>query len=83
MRNAGLFFLYWSEHKIASSSYTIENYQNMTVKILQVMSNIKGIDMVDLEEKIMRSGAYSTLVPVVRSKVGVMMVIFDILVWSS
>jgi len=36
---------------------------------MQVMSNINGIDMVDLEEKIMRSGAYSTLVPVVRSKV--------------
>ena len=54
-------------------------YQNMTVEILQVMSNIKGIDMVDLEEKIMRSGAYSTLVPVVRSKVGVVMVmIFDL-----
>ena len=51
-----------------------------TEEILQVMSNIKGIDMVDLEEKIMRSGAYSTLVPVVRSKVGVVMAIFDILV---
>ena len=33
------------------------------------MSNIEGIDMVELEEKLMRSGAYSTLVPVVRSKV--------------
>ena len=35
------------------------------------MSNIEGIDMVELEEKLMRSGAYSTLVPVVRSKVAV------------
>ena len=35
----------------------------------KVMSNIEGIDMVELEEKLMRSGAYSTLVPVVRSKV--------------
>ena len=35
----------------------------------QVMRSIEGIDMVGLEEKVMRSGAYSTLVPVVRSKV--------------
>jgi len=36
---------------------------------MQVMANIEGIDMVDLEEKVMRSGAYSTLVPVVRGPV--------------
>ena len=72
-----------NENIVYECHWNIQNprlYQNMTVEILQVMSNIKGIDMVDLEEKIMRSGAYSTLVPVVRSKVGVMMVIFDILV---
>ena len=40
----------------------------------KVMSNIEGIDMVDLEEKLMRSGAYSTLVPVVRSKVRLVIV---------
>ena len=33
------------------------------------MANIEGIDMVGLEEKVMRSGAYSTLVPVVRGPV--------------
>ena len=41
------------------------------IQKIQVMSNIEGIDMVELEEKLMRSGAYSTLVPVVRSKVAV------------
>lgn len=36
---------------------------------LQVMRSIEGIDMEQLEEKVMRSGAYSTLVPVVRGRV--------------
>lgn len=36
---------------------------------IHLMNNIQGIDMTDLEEKKMRSGAYSTLVPVVRGKV--------------
>jgi len=33
---------------------------------IHVMNNIQGIDMEKLEEKIMRSGAYSTYVPAVR-----------------
>ena len=33
------------------------------------MANIEGIDMMGLEEKVMRSGAYSTLVPAVRGPV--------------
>jgi len=36
---------------------------------IHVMNNIQGIDMVDLQEKMMRSGAYSTLVPAVKNKV--------------
>ena len=44
------------------------------------MSNIEGIDMVDLEEKVMRSGAYSTFVPVVRSKVRLLMVMVMVMV---
>jgi len=36
---------------------------------IHIMNNIKGIDMDNLAEKTMRSGAYSTYVPVVRSKV--------------
>eukprot|EP00092_Neocalanus_flemingeri_P014367 GFUD01015498.1.p1 GENE.GFUD01015498.1~~GFUD01015498.1.p1 ORF type:complete len:363 (+),score=97.23 GFUD01015498.1:148-1236(+) len=35
---------------------------------IHVMNNIKGIDMNNLEKKVMRSGAYSTLVPAVREK---------------
>ena len=36
---------------------------------MHIMSNIDGIDISQLEEKTMRSGAYSTLVPAVREKV--------------
>jgi 5-methyltetrahydropteroyltriglutamate--homocysteine methyltransferase len=36
---------------------------------MQVMTDIEGIDMVQLEEKVMRSGAYSTKVPAVRGPV--------------
>ena len=36
---------------------------------MHIMTNISGIDTDQLEEKVMRSGAYSTLVPAVRSKV--------------
>ena len=36
---------------------------------MHIMTNISGIDTDQLEEKEMRSGAYSTLVPAVRSKV--------------
>lgn len=36
---------------------------------LHIMRAIEGIDMTNLEEKVMRSGAYSTLVPVVRGPV--------------
>ena len=36
---------------------------------MHIMTNISGIDTDKLEEKEMRSGAYSTLVPAVRSKV--------------
>jgi len=35
---------------------------------IHVMNNIQGIDMENLEKKIMRSGAYSTFVPAVRGK---------------
>jgi 5-methyltetrahydropteroyltriglutamate--homocysteine methyltransferase len=35
---------------------------------IHVMNNIKGIDMDNLEKKVMRSGAYSTLVPAVREQ---------------
>ena len=35
---------------------------------MHIMSNIQGIDLVKLEKKGMRSGAYSTMVPAVRSK---------------
>jgi len=35
---------------------------------IHIMNNIKGIDMINLEKKIMRSGAYSTLVPAVREQ---------------
>ena len=35
---------------------------------IHIMNNIKGIDMVNLEKKVMRSGAYSTLVPAVREQ---------------
>jgi len=35
---------------------------------IHVMNNINGIDMKNLEKKIMRSGAYSTLVPAVRDQ---------------
>ena len=34
---------------------------------MHIMRNIQGIDLENLEKKIMRSGAYSTLVPAVRS----------------
>ena len=36
---------------------------------MHIMTNISGIDTEQLEEKQMRSGAYSTLVPAVRAKV--------------
>jgi len=36
---------------------------------IHIMTNIKGIDMVNLAEKTMRSGAYTTFVPVVTDKV--------------
>jgi len=36
---------------------------------LHLLSNVEGVDMEGLEEKVMRSGAYSTLVPAVRDKV--------------
>jgi len=36
---------------------------------MHIMSNIQGIDLDKLEKKVMRSGAYSTMVPAVRSKV--------------
>ena len=35
---------------------------------MHIMSNIDGIDISQLEEKTMRSGAYSTLVPAVRER---------------
>ena len=35
---------------------------------MHIMSNIEGIDLVKLEKKVTRSGAYSTMVPAVRSK---------------
>jgi len=35
---------------------------------IHIMNNIKGIDMINLEKKTMRSGAYSTLVPAVREQ---------------
>jgi len=35
---------------------------------IHIMNNIQGIDMDKLEKKIMRSGAYSTLVPAVRGQ---------------
>ena len=37
---------------------------------LHLLSSLQGVDMEGLEEKVMRSGAYSTLVPAVRAKVG-------------
>jgi len=39
---------------------------------MHIMKNIQGIDMLKLGEKEMRSGSYSTLVPVVRSKVEIL-----------
>jgi len=36
---------------------------------MHIMSSIQGIDLEKLEKKVMRSGAYSTMVPAVRSKV--------------
>ena len=33
---------------------------------MHIMRNISGIDLENLERKVMRSGAYSTLVPAVR-----------------
>jgi|ERR1711872_253241 len=35
---------------------------------IHVMNNIQGIDLENLEKKVMRSGAYSTMVPAVRGK---------------
>ena len=36
---------------------------------MHIMSNIQGIDINKLEKKVMRSGAYTTLVPAVRERV--------------
>ena len=36
---------------------------------MHIMSNIQGIDLENLEKKVMRSGAYSTMVPAVRGPV--------------
>ena len=36
---------------------------------MHIMRNIEGIDLENLEKKVMRSGAYSTLVPAVRYQV--------------
>ena len=50
---------------------------------MHIMRNIEGIDLENLEKKVMRSGAYSTLVPAVRFETSMLLILFCVLCYIS
>ena len=52
--------------------FFINNFNSSGAYYMHIMSNIQGIDLENLEKKVMRSGAYSTLVPAVRAPVSLL-----------